>query len=184
MALLPAIGTYFIARLSLNQNIIEIAKFYSATAGIIAVFFLFADIIRFIDIEFFVFFVVPLIALGYSRFSNKQSHEVESGVLRASMVWFGIGFIGVFFALVGSIYPAPADAFLFTHPDLPTNWILIKGVFATIILFLGLSISRKLQSEQGGSRPSFLLVIFGYTTFLLTVNYIILAIINDMAIPM
>lgn len=99
-------------------------------------------------------------------------------------MWFGIGFFGTFFALVGSIYPAPADAFLFTHSDFPTNWLLIKGVFATIILFLGLSISRKLQSEQEGSRPSFLLVIFGYTTLLLTANYIILSIINDLEIPM
>lgn len=147
-------------------------------------FFLLGDIIRFIDIEFLVFFIVPLIALVYSRVSNKQSHEVESGVLRACMVWFGIGFFGVFFALVGSIYPAPADAFLFTHPDLPTNWILIKGVFATVILFLGLSMSRKLEGEQEDARPSFLLVILGYTALLLTVNYIILSVINDLAVPM
>ncbi len=90
IALLPAIGTYFVARAGGNQKATELAKFYSATALIIAVFFLFTDIIKFIDIEFFVFFIVPLIALSYARFSSVQTHDVESGILRASMVWFGI----------------------------------------------------------------------------------------------
>lgn len=100
------------------------------------------------------------------------------------MIWFGIGFIGTFLSLVGSIYPAPTDTFVFTHPGFPTDWILIKGIFASAILFLGLSISRKLQSEQEEKRPSFLLVIFGYATLLLTVNYIIYATINDIGISM
>ena len=150
----------------------------------IAVIFLFRDFLKYVDLGFLLFFVVPLSILGYSRFSDKQSREVESGILRATMVWFGFGFVTTFLALVGSVYPAPPDTFIFTHANNPTDWILIKGVFATIILFLGLSISRKLQSKQAEKRPSFLLVIFGYATLLLTVNYIILAIMNDVGILM
>ncbi|MBP9780262.1 DUF2339 domain-containing protein, partial [Candidatus Gracilibacteria bacterium] len=184
IALVPAMGAYFLALRGKNQNAIELAKFYSFTAFLIAVIFLFRDFLKYVDLGFLLFFVVPLSILGYSRFSDKQSREVESGILRATMVWFGFGFVTTFLALVGSVYPAPGDTFIFTHANNPTDWILIKGVFATIILFLGLSISRKLQSKQVEKRPSFLLVIFGYATLLLTVNYIILAIMNDIEIPM
>lgn len=78
LAMIPAMGTYFIARLGGNQNATEIAKFYSIATLLIAGCFFVADIIKLIDIEFFVFFVVPLVALAYSRLSDKQSHEVES----------------------------------------------------------------------------------------------------------
>lgn len=126
LALLPAIATYFVARLGDNKKITDFAAYYSGASFLLALFFLLGDIVKFIDIEFFIFFVVPLISLVYSYFFSKQSHDVISGVLRFSLVWFGIGFIGVFFVLVGSIYPAPTDAFIFTHPEYPTNWILFK----------------------------------------------------------
>lgn len=179
LAMIPAMGTYFVARKGDNQNAIEIAKFYSATAFLIGAFFLLTDFIRFINIEFAVFFAVPLIALLYSYFSEKQSTEVESGILRAAMVWFAIGFFGTFLTLVGAIYPAPVDTSIL-HPNTAMLWVLLKGITAAIIFFLGLAMSRKLQEKQEGSRPSFLLVIFGYTTFLLIINYIIYAIINDL----
>ena len=61
---------------------------------------------------------------------------------------------------------------------------MIKGILATIILFLGLHISRRLQNEQIVKRPSFILVIFGFSSLLLTGNYILNAIINDFGISM
>ena len=75
-------------------------------------------------------------------------------------MWFAFGFVTTFLSLVGSVYPAPPDIFILTHANNPTDWVLMKGIFATLILFLGLSISRKLQTKQEGKRPSFLLVIF------------------------
>lgn len=184
IALIPAMLGYFIAARGDNKSAIELAKFYSGTAFVIVLMFVLHDILKHFDMELLIFFVAPLLALIYSFFSNNQTHDVKSGVLRASMVWFGLGFIGTFLALVGSIYPAPTDTFLFTHPEYPTDWILVKGLFAIVTLFLGLAISRRLQAEQTEERPSFLLVIFGYATLLLTVNYTIYMVMNDLGVSL
>ena len=61
---------------------------------------------------------------------------------------------------------------------------MVKGIFATAILLIGLWISRKLQLEQVIRRPSFLLVIFGFSTLLITGNYIISGIANDLGVSL
>ncbi len=184
IALVPAMWAYFLARRGKSQNAIELTKFYSFAAFAIALVYLFQDFLEYVNISFLIFFIVPFCVLSYLRCSPKQSHEVGSGILRATLVWFAFGFVTTFLSLVGSVYPAPPDTFILTHANNPTDWVLMKGIFATLILFLGLSVSRKLQTKQEGKRPSFLLVIFWYATLLLTVNYIILALMNDMEVPM
>jgi hypothetical protein len=52
--------------------------------------------------------------------------------------------------------------------------IIINSLFALTILFAGLHLSRSLQLERKEKRPSFLLVIFGYSTLVLFVNYLII----------
>ena len=49
---------------------------------------------------------------------------------------------------------------------------------------MALSISRDIQRAENTDRPSFLLVIIGYTTLLLLVNYTIITICNDLSIAM
>lgn len=48
--------------------------------------------------------------------------------------------------------------------------------------FLALSVSRSIQKEEKVDRPSFLLVILGYTTFLLLVNFAIITFCNDLGV--
>ena len=184
IALLPAMSAYFIARKGNKKEFIPLAGLYSAISALVAAMFVVSEFIEYVDIQFLLFYVVPLAVLGYIAYVSKfvpesMSYESRSNILRATMVWFAFGFSLVFFVLINSIYPAPTDTFILTQTEQPINWTMIKGIFATIILFVGLSISRMLQAEQVVKRPSFILVIFGFSTLLLTGNYIISALMND-----
>jgi hypothetical protein len=189
IALLPAMSAYLIARIGGREEFYPAAKIYSFASGVTAFFFLLREFIEYININFVGFYLVPLAILVYvallHRFApNDMDHDAKSTLLRATLGWFALGFFGVFVHLFVSIYPAPTDLYLFTNTELSLDMNLVKGVFATLILFVGLYISRKLQLEQVIKRPSFLLVIFGFTTLLLTGNYIISAIANDLQVSM
>ena len=187
IALVPTMSAYFIVKNASNHQFLPLASFYSVVSAIIAVMFILSEFIDYFDLSFLLFYLAPLLALGYIAYINhaaRESMSLESRSLwfRLVMIWFALGFAAVFLTLVASIYPAPTDAFIFTNLDAATDWTLIKGIFATIILFVGLSISRSLQKEQVIKRPSFILVIFGYATLLLTGNYIISALMNDFGV--
>ena len=189
LALVPAMAAYFIAKNSNQTEFIPSGKVYSVVSAMVASMYVIAEFIEYVDVDFLFFYLAPLAFLSYLAYIGKVapqeiSHDSRSSMMRLGMAVFAFGFISVFFTLVASIYPAPTDTFLLTHPELPTDWIMIKGVFATIILFLGLSISRQLQTEQIIKRPSFILVIFGFSTLLLAGNYIMYAIMNDLAVSM
>ncbi len=184
ISLVPAMCAFLIAKVTERPDIRWIANRYSIFAAVLSFMFILNEIIDYIDLSFLLFYLVPLLLLIFSIFANTEKHDAESRLLQFIMVWFALGFVGIFLDLVGSIYPAPTDTFIVTHTDLPTDWILVKGVFATAILFLGLFISRRLQAAQVEKRPSFLLVIFGYSTLLLTGNYIIYALMNDFGVSM
>ncbi|MEY3783846.1 MAG: hypothetical protein RLZZ230_168 [Candidatus Parcubacteria bacterium] len=189
LALVPAMCAYLIAKNSGKQEFVPVGKIYSIVASIIALMYVLADLIEYIDIDFLLFYLAPLAFLGYLAYIGKvspgeMSHDSRSSLLRVGLAVFTFGFITVFFTLISAIYPAPTDTFLFTHTDAPVDWIMIKGVFASVILFLGLFISRNLQTEQVIKRPSFILVIFGFTTLLLAGNYIISALANDLGVSL
>ncbi len=189
LSLVPAIATYLVARQGARQEFLPLAKMYSALSILLAALFVLREILDYVDMSFFFFYLIPLAVLAYvasvQMFANETlPHETKSMLLRVSLFWFAFSFVSVFFHLVFSIYPAPTDTYLFTHTNAPTDWILYKGIFATLILFTGLYISRRLQLEQVIKRPSFLLVVFGFSTLLLTGNYIISAIANDLQVSM
>ena len=184
ISLLPAMSAYLIAKNGSTENLLPIATTYSFLWATVASMFVLAEIVDYIDIDFFLFYLMPLVLLSYLALNNKTSHDSKSTMFRIVLFWFAFGFISVFFTLVNSIYPAPTNTYLFTHPNYPTDWIMVKAIFATAILFLGLFISRKLQLEQIIKRPSFLLVIFSFSTLLLTGNYIISAIANDIGVSL
>jgi Predicted membrane protein (DUF2339) len=189
VALLPAMSAYFIAKNGSNQELVPPAKLYSILWSIIALMFVLGEFIDYIDAQFLLFYLAPLLFLGYLAYVNTVSPDSisldsRSRMFRLTMFWFAFGFVSTFFTLVFSIYPAPTDVRLFTDTGTPTDWVLIKGVFGTIILFLGLSISRRLQLEQVIKRPSFILVIFGFSSLLLIGNYIISAIANDLQVSL
>lgn len=185
VALVPAMLAYFIAKRGRRSEFFPFAKLYSVLAGIVALLFVLKEFIEYIDVNFLLFYVAPLLFLGYiALFSRDMSHDSKSTLLRGALAWFAFGFVPIFFYLVQSIYPAPTNTFIFTHLERATDWVLIKSIFATVILFVGLLISRRLQKEQVIKRPSFVLVIFGFATLLLTGNYIIYAIMNDLGVSM
>lgn len=188
-ALLPAMAAYFIAKGGSKPELVPSATVYSVIWSIVALMFVLADIIEYINLDFLLFYVAPLMFLSYLAYVNavapgRLSYDSRSRMLRAVLFWFAFGFIPIFFWLVVSIYPAPTNVYLFTHPEAPIDWVMVKGVFATAILFIGLWISRKLQMEQVIKRPSFILVIFGFATLLLTGNYFISAIANDLQVSL
>ncbi len=187
VALLPAMSAYLVAKNGEDQSVLGVATIYSFVWTIIAAMFVLAEFVDYLDIGFLFFYLAPVVLLSYLAYvqvskPNNMSHGTKSFILRIILGWFALGFITTFFYLVSSIYPAPTDTYIFTHTDAPTDWVMINGIFATAILFIGLWISRKLQLEQVIKRPSFILVIFGFTTLLLTGNYIISAIANDLNI--
>lgn len=180
ISLVPAMAAFLIAKASDRVDLNSAAIKYSIFASTIAAIFVLKEIVDYIDLSFFLFYLVPLVILLITIFNKKREHASESTLMRVTMFWFAFGFVNVFLSLIGDIYPAPTDTFIMTHTDLPTDWILIKGLIGTLILFLGLFISRRLQAEQTEKRPSFLLVIFGYSSLLLIGNYVIYAIMNDL----
>ena len=182
LALLPAMAWYFITSHWENSDHKELAKIYSFSAFIIAIMFIIVDFLQYFNLWFLIYFIPTLSALIYISTSKTIQNNTKSIILRSSIIWFLIGYTSIFFTLLGSIYPAPLDIFIFTNGWALWDWTLIKWIFASIILFLWLSISRNIQKEELKSRPSFLLVILGYTSLLLVVNYIILAIMNDLSI--
>lgn len=189
IALLPAMSARLIAHYAGQEKLFPLATAYSIVWSVIAFLFVLADLLDYIDFDFLVFYLIPLTVLSYVAFVQKTapdsiSHAAKSLMLRIPLVWFAIGFLATFLELVISVYPAPTNTYLFTNTSLPTDWTLINGIFATLILFIGLYISRKLQLEQVIKRPSFILVIFGFATLLLTGNYIISAIANDLNVSL
>jgi hypothetical protein len=189
IALLPAIAAYFIAINSNGAEYVSFSKTYSFIWTIIASMFVLAEFIEYFDLSFLLFFLAPLVFLLYIAYTrhvspDAMSHDDQSKYLRLTMYWFGFGFLSTFFYLVSIIYPAPTDTFILNNTSGLTDWVLIKGVFATIILFVGLMLSRQLQTQQVIKRPSFILVIFGFSTLLLTGNYIIYALMNDFQVSM
>lgn len=185
VALVPAMSAYFIAKTAEREEFLPIAKTYSIFSSIVALLYVLKEFLEYIDSAFLLFYLVPLFFLIYIALNDKGlSHDTKSGLMRAVLFWFAFGFMPIFFTLVDSIYPAPTNTYIFTKTSTPIDWVLIKGVFATAILFIGLLISRRLQQEQVVRRPSFILVIFGFATLLLTGSYIIYAIMNDLQIPM
>ncbi len=189
IALLPAIATYTVAKLGKRQEFLPLAQMYSVLSFTLAMVFVLKEILEYLDVDFIFFYVIPFAVLAYiayvQAFANESmSHDTKSAILQVTMAWFAFGFAMVFLKLAFSIYPAPVDVYLLTHTEGPTDWVFWKGISATLILFIGLSISRRLQLEQVIKRPSFILVIFGFSTLLLIGNYIISALANDMQVSL
>lgn len=105
VSLLPAISAHFIAKLGGNEKLMPLATGYSIVASIVAALFSLAEILDFIDVSFVMFYLIPLSVLTYLAILQKSTpdnmtHNAKSNILRASLFWFLIGFVTVFFDLV------------------------------------------------------------------------------------
>lgn len=116
---------------------------------------------------------------------GKIHADNRADMMRIGTALVTIGFFTGFFYFLSMLAPHVADGhYFFRDGEIFSNWYFIKGVFAVATYFMALSISRDIQRAENTDRPSFLLVIIGYTTLLLLVNYTIITICNDLSIAM
>lgn len=127
--------------------------------------------------------VLPGFLIVLNAYMKGVSVQNRGTVMRIGTGLLTVGFFSSFFYFIANLAPHVAnDEFFFKNGAIFGNWDFIKGVFAVITYFLALSISRDTQKLENTDRPSFLLVIMGYTTLLLLINFAIITICNDLNI--
>lgn len=141
---------------------------------------IFSDILKFISLDFALFILPAFIMILIATFA-RMTPVAASFLLRLSMVLLAFGFFLSFIYFVMMLVPGRADGMsLWSGADsILRNDNVIKAIFTIIALALGLRLSRKIQSDTKVDRPSFILVIFFYSTLLLFVNYLIIVGMND-----
>ncbi|MDD5770205.1 MAG: DUF2339 domain-containing protein [Candidatus Gracilibacteria bacterium] len=178
LSLIPMVFAYFITKND-NAEIKDIAKVYS-TFGVVVIFItLLINIVNFINFGFFIFYIIPLIGFLYIYFNNSLEIGTKIDIFYFILIWFMFGHFGTFFKIISDIYPAPLNTHIFIGDGLFSNWILIKGLFASIILFLGFKLSHKLNENYN---PTYLVSILYYVSIFSIGNQLIFALINDLGI--
>lgn len=179
ISLIPLMLLYFVSKKWNNKTHQEISLTVSSAAAIMAWLAFLVDILQYLNFEFIIFYVFTLISLIYIL-KRKIADDMKSVILRYSMSWFIFWYLALFSTLLGDIYPSPTDIFIFSNWGIFSNWIFVKWLFATVILFLALHISLNFQELSGKKRPTYLLFIPAYVHLLIFGNYIIFALINDL----
>lgn len=184
VALIPAALVAPLAKLNTKtpDSMMQFMHVYSITAAIIAGIIL---VIKFIqDLDFaFAFFILPGFLMVLKSYFQETKNPTRSTLMRIGVIWLSIGFFSSFLYFLSNFIPHVADdEHFWKNGGIFTNWHWIKWVFAIATYFLALSVSRSIQRENKVDRPSFLLVIIGYTTLLLVVNFMIITFCNDIGV--
>jgi hypothetical protein len=181
ISLIPAILTFPIAKSTdrTPKDMVHLSKMYSIIALTIAVFLTIGELLDNLDV-LFVFFVLPwFIMVLMSLIQNKSPSRGTLLRIWSILVWIGV--IPSFLFFVANLAPGVANnEHFWVDGGIFTNWHFIKGFFATVAFFIGLWVSRELQKIEKIDRPSFLLVISGYSLLLLMVNFALITFLNDM----
>ncbi|NRH20469.1 DUF2339 domain-containing protein [Candidatus Gracilibacteria bacterium] len=183
-SLVPAILLAVLVKLQgqAPKGVSDFVNIYSVTATVIALFIIIIKFIQVIDFGF-AFFVFPGFLIVLWVFLHGPAVQNRGSLMRIGTVLLSIGFFGSFFYFIANLAPHVADdESFFKGGAIFDNWNFIKGVFAVATYFMALSISREIQKTENVDRPSFLLVIIGYTSLLLLVNFSIITICNDLGI--
>lgn len=179
IGLIPSIAFVFLANSHINDDVKRFGLIYSISTWAIAFVLLISEFITKLDSEFMFYILPGFIAVVLSSRST-MSDAARGNLLRSGSIWMLLGFVDTFFILLGWLYPAPLNTSLFGANSIFLEWLSIKAIIVIVWIFIGLDASRKLQLKNQESRPSFLLVIIGYTTLLLFLNYLANAFINDL----
>ncbi len=185
-ALIPAMLLAILVRLQgkTPKDATDFVNIYSTTALVIAIFILVIKFVQTLDFSF-AFLVLPGFFIVLWTYFQGPAIQNRGSMMRIGTTLVTIGFFYSFFYFVANLAPHVADGtFFFTGWAIFENWEFIKGVFAVVTYFLALSISRDIQKSEQKDRPSFLLVIIGYASLLLLINFAIITICNDLDIPM
>lgn len=186
LSLIPAMSVTIFARLQgkTPKEAMDFINIYSSTAVALALFILVTKFMKTMDFAF-AFMVLPGFLIVVWTYFHGPSAQNRGSMMRIGTFLVSIGFFSSFFYFVANLAPHIADnTFFFKNGAVFENWDFIKGVFAIITYFLALSISRDIQKVENTDRPSFLLVIIGYTSLLLVVNFAIITICNDLDIEL
>lgn len=179
---IPALLAYWLIKHTKNEEFKNLSIASSTLSIFMIIGIIFFDLIKNIDFSFLIFYIPVISLLFFTLKSKTLSHEAKSINLHLWIVWIIIGHLWVFLDYLVFLYPAPLNTYIFTNFEAFKDITLLKSIIATVIFFIGLALSRDLQSKQEEKRPSFVLVILGYTSVLLTINYILMSFINDLDI--
>ncbi len=156
---------------------------YSIVAAVIAALIIFIKVLKGMDFTF-ALFILPGFLMVLTAYIQWAKNPVSSTNMRVGTIWLSIGFFGSFLYFLSNFIPHVADdEHFWIDGGIFANWHFVKWVFAAIAYFLALSVSRDIQRIEKVDRPSFLLVIMGYTTVLLLVNFAIITFCNDIGAP-
>ncbi len=181
LSLLPAIALAPMVRLNHEtpDSTKKFSDIYSIIACLITVLIIVAKVLKELDFSFAIFILPGFVAILTAYFQWAKN-PTRSTLMRIWILWLSIGFFMTCIFFIANLVPNVADKEHFwKEGGIFTNWHFIKWVFAIIGYFLALSVSREIQAEQKTDRPSFLLVILGYTSLLLIVNFMIITFCND-----
>ncbi len=181
LTLIPASLAYLViqkAEPKIYTKLTPIATLASVMSLVTMFFATVSDLMEVVWLAFAVWVLPALGLVGTALLSPKLTSEKRSAFLQAGMAFLTFWFISKFFFLVTMLVPRAADHLSLSH----SASIIINSLFALAILFAGLYLSRSLQIERKEKRPSFLLVIFGYSTLVLFVNYLIIVWMNDLGV--
>ncbi len=183
IALIPAILTYPITKLAgkTPKDMLNLSRVYSIIALIIAALLIIDKFLSYVDFVFAFFILPAFLIVLYAKMTDKAASR--GTLLRFGCILLGIGFVPSFLYLVSNLAPGVANnEHFWVDGGLLANWHIVKAVFAIATIFIGLTLSRKIQIQEKSERPSFLLVIFGYATLLLVVNFCIVTFANDIGV--
>lgn len=176
IALIPSLFAILIVKKSEETMYLDIWKFKTFSSLIVIVLILISDLVDFINVNFVFFYFLPLIALLYLYYSNSDKYESKTIILRLIIWWVLIWFLSVFEVLYHRVYGTFKQLHL---SNLFDDWIFINSIFAVLIFYVWLLLSRKLQKIDWNYHPSFVLVVFLNVTIFLVMNYFILWLLND-----
>lgn len=185
LALVPAILLAGAVRLQ-GKTPATMKKFidvYSAIAALIAALIVIVKVLKGMDFSFAIF-VFPGFLMVLTAYIQWAKNPTRGTLMRVGTIWLSVGFFWSFLYFLSNFIPHVADdEHFWIDGGIFANWHFVKGIFAVITYFLALSISRDIQHTEKVDRPSFLLVILGYTTALLLVNFAIITFCNDIGVP-
>lgn len=186
ISLFPAITLAPLVRIQgkTPASMTSFINIYSIIATGIALIILAVKFLAHLDFAF-AFFVLPGFLMILKSYFSPETSTTRSTLMRAGATWLSIGYFYSFFYFVGNLVPKVADdEHFWIDGGIFTNWHVIKSIFAIIGYFLALSVSRSIQRITREDRPSFLLVILGYSSLLLLVNFMIITFCNDLGVAL
>lgn len=175
--LIPASLAYLFLQITEGKTY-ERLSFLAIFSSVFSVIVMFLstiwDLMRLLELPFVLWILPALFFVSFWAFWKDYTIQKRIGYLEMGMVLLAFGFMGKFFYLITTLVPQVAVRLSF-HGSLG---VIINSLFALVIMYIGLGLSRRIQAEKKEKRPSFLLVIFGYSTLLLLVNALLFMTIN------